>query len=242
MKSSRWFVIGLVFVIGIVLLQPVPAQSQNRGWERFYEENLDHFVQFGLENGVNLAWAHRFQETNFLRYGLDLRLEDGTRDDKWVRPDTTTWQNESTDQFNIRLHVDYLKPVYPYEAVRLYIGAGPLFGLTWSNDEFSEPVDPNLGLPNEKRTSEYQSWEMGARALVGGEYALNSRLSFFAEVSFDVVHIWSKSEQKRNDLRYDANSDSYSMEYSVYTVENKDWDIDMSNVMIGVTFRYGEAP
>ncbi|HEX05052.1 MAG TPA: hypothetical protein ENH10_07860 [Bacteroidetes bacterium] len=239
MNLRHGLFIALLLTLSVGVIQTV--QAQPRGWERYYEKDLNHFVQFGLENGMNLSWGHRFGETDYLRYGLDIRISDSTIDDKSINPDTTTWNYFESEYYNFTIHLDYLKPVFPYEAVRLYIGAGPLLGFSFDNSEEIDPVDPDLGLANESYINKSTQWQLGARALIGGEYALNSRLSFYVEASLDAYRRWTKYEYKYRRLDRDFGPDNWYLVNYGSESEHEQWVLDLSNVTIGVTFRYGKV-
>jgi hypothetical protein len=230
----------VIMILIVIMCLPQSGQAQPRGWERFYEEELDYYVQFGLENGMNVSWAHRFKNDYYIRYGADVGITESSTDDKYFDPDTTRFKYYTGDTYSVTMHADFIKPVKPYEAVRLYIGAGPFVGYSWNNNEQATPVDPSLGFPSEKNIRETKTLRVGARALVGGEYALNSRLSFFAEASLDGYAYWSKLENSYDNVVYNSDSDTYSYESTGSVSEGVQFRLDTSGVRIGVTFRYGK--
>ena len=237
MSITRSLVIILLVCSFTGMTQEVSAQP--RGWERFYEESLDYYVQFGLENGMNVSWAHRFKDDYFIRYGADLYLDEESTDSKYVYPDTTKFESSTVDYYRITLHTDFIKPVKPYEAVRLYVGAGPFVRYYWGNSEDVRPVDPSYGLPNLIDSHESTYLRIGIRGLVGGEYALNSRLSFFAEASLD--GFGELTEYELSDDRLNNNYPDSEIENQTTVEESWSFGLDVSSVRIGVTLRYGKT-
>ncbi|MCB2210728.1 hypothetical protein KQI52_01295 [bacterium] len=208
--------------------------------EVYYSDDHPNMIQLGLDETVTLAWAHRAFGDYLIRYGVDLNYwgadEEETR--TYPAPDTTLFYEGEGHDYYTSLHIDFIKPFEPYKQVRVYVGGGPFF--SWGDRETRDKVlvDPDYGLPDYYNKYTAQNKRAGVRALVGGEFAVNQRVGIFFETGFNAYMQWSEYDTYDRQVLYNPDTESYY--YGDYSRESdySRWNVNMSNVMVGITFRY----
>ncbi len=239
MNTKHGLLAGIIVLLLLVMALPV-SSGLFEDDEEYYSDDHPNMIQFGLDETVTLAWAHRAFGEYLIRYGVDLNYwgsdEEITR--TYADPDTTLFDAGSGHDYYTSLHVDFIKPFEPYKQVRVYVGGGPFF--SWGDHETRDKVliDQDYNLPDYFAKYTTQTSRVGARALVGGEFAINQRVGVFFETGIKAYQEWKAYNNYEKQPLFDPVAQSYYYADHKREYDYSRWNVNMDNVMIGITFRY----
>ena len=179
--SSFLFIFSLtLFVFG----QNPPDSSKNSltsgSWSLQFQIEKDFTL--GNFQGTNVSAKKHFSKNSAIRFGISLsgNINNSDREIEYENVSRNI-QNSDDNTTSINLSGYYLYYLHAKNKINLFLGTGPIFGVTSSNREANEEVGQDSLFRKVKVESDRDSWRAGVHFLIGTEWFITKHLSLMAE-------------------------------------------------------------
>ena len=183
--KSVLVLLTLLVIPGQILAAPEDSTAADPGRPNSLKDGA-WAAQFTIDDWFNSAgvfFKHHFRDDAAVRFGAGFSVGTSEGD---ISTDTLSAPletgSETRDRYSVSFEVIALKYSNPLASAHFYYGVGPFFGLSRSeNEQQLTHVGGPLSGRSDYRQNETDSWQAGAKVVIGAEWFASRALSLNLE-------------------------------------------------------------